>query len=139
MAKTKSTFKTKTTRGNEAPVNGASATPEIKAVSPEVKAAPQTIAEKQAPKPVSQTPELKRADAPKVETPKLETKKPELQKRETAQAGARFNARFDLHEEIRRRAYELYRQRGFTAGDQTQDWLTAEREVRQKLGPEHHA
>ncbi len=35
----------------------------------------------------------------------------------------------NLDEEIRRRAYELYLERGGGAGDQHQDWLTAEREV----------
>src|SRR5271169_5316999 len=46
----------------------------------------------------------------------------------------------NLEEEIRRRAYELYLQRRATAGaengngDENQDWLTAEREVRSRLG-----
>ena len=35
----------------------------------------------------------------------------------------------NLDEEIRRRAYELYLERGSTAGDPHQDWLTAEREI----------
>ena len=45
---------------------------------------------------------------------------------------------FNLEEEIRRRAYELYLQRAATAGngngDQKQDWLIAEREVRSRHG-----
>ncbi|MGB8010385.1 MAG: DUF2934 domain-containing protein [Terriglobales bacterium] len=40
----------------------------------------------------------------------------------------------NLEEEIRRRAYELYQQRSATAGsdsgDQNQDWLMAEHEIR---------
>ena len=36
----------------------------------------------------------------------------------------------DLEEEIRRRAYELYLQRGGTPGDPSQDWLVAEQQVR---------
>ena len=36
----------------------------------------------------------------------------------------------DLREEIRRRAYELYLERRGTAGNEHQDWLLAEREVR---------
>jgi hypothetical protein len=44
----------------------------------------------------------------------------------------------NLEEEIRRRAYELYLQRRGTAGnengDQNQDWLIAEREVRLRYG-----
>lgn len=45
--------------------------------------------------------------------------------------------RINLEEEIRRRAYELYLQRAATVGngngDQNQDWLIAEREVRSRL------
>jgi hypothetical protein len=35
----------------------------------------------------------------------------------------------DLESEIRRRAYELYEQRGCTPGRENDDWLVAEREV----------
>jgi hypothetical protein len=35
-----------------------------------------------------------------------------------------------LDEEIRLRAYEIYQQRGYAPGDETEDWLIAEREVR---------
>jgi hypothetical protein len=35
----------------------------------------------------------------------------------------------NLEEEIRRRAYELYEQRGCKDGHQDDDWLVAEREV----------
>jgi hypothetical protein len=41
----------------------------------------------------------------------------------------------NLEEEIRRRAYELYLQRRGTAGgDENQDWLLAEREIRLRYG-----
>jgi len=46
----------------------------------------------------------------------------------------------NLEEEIRRRAYELYLQRKATAGnenvngDENQDWLIAEREIRLRYG-----
>lgn len=47
-----------------------------------------------------------------------------------------------LEEEIRRRAYELYLERRATAGgdngDESQDWLIAEREIRSRLGEHHH-
>jgi Protein of unknown function (DUF2934) len=36
---------------------------------------------------------------------------------------------FDLETEIRRRAYEIYQQRGCTPGHENDDWLVAEREV----------
>jgi hypothetical protein len=35
----------------------------------------------------------------------------------------------DLEAEIRRRAYELYEQRGYTPGYENEDWLIAEREI----------
>jgi hypothetical protein len=34
-----------------------------------------------------------------------------------------------LEAEIRRRAYELYAQRGYTPGHENEDWFVAEREV----------
>jgi hypothetical protein len=40
----------------------------------------------------------------------------------------------NLEEEIRQRAYELYLQRRGTAGDENQDWLIAEREIRLRYG-----
>ncbi|MFI5114000.1 MAG: DUF2934 domain-containing protein [Terriglobales bacterium] len=36
----------------------------------------------------------------------------------------------NLEDEIRRRAYEIYVERGCTAGDEHEDWLAAEREIR---------
>ena len=38
----------------------------------------------------------------------------------------------NIEDEIRRRAYELYLQRGPASGSEAEDWLTAEREVRQR-------
>ena len=38
----------------------------------------------------------------------------------------------NLEDEIRRRAYELYQQRGSGSGSEAEDWLTAEREIRQR-------
>jgi Protein of unknown function (DUF2934) len=35
-----------------------------------------------------------------------------------------------LEDEIRARAYELYQQRGYAPGDEHQDWLAAERQIR---------
>ena len=46
----------------------------------------------------------------------------------------------NLEEEIRRRAYELYLQRAAGAGngDQNQDWLIAEAEIRSRHGSQEH-
>lgn len=38
-------------------------------------------------------------------------------------------AEVDMEAEIRRRAYELYEQRGYTPGHENEDWLVAEREI----------
>ena len=38
----------------------------------------------------------------------------------------------NLEEQIRRRAYELYLQRGGTPGNPSHDWLVAEQEVRSR-------
>jgi hypothetical protein len=38
----------------------------------------------------------------------------------------------NLEDEIRRRAYELYQQRGGKSGSEAEDWLAAEREVMQR-------
>ncbi|MGA9980058.1 MAG: DUF2934 domain-containing protein [Candidatus Sulfotelmatobacter sp.] len=45
---------------------------------------------------------------------------------------------FSLEEEIRRRAFELYMQRGATSGSETDDWLVAEREILDRY-QEHRA
>ena len=37
-----------------------------------------------------------------------------------------------LEDEIRRRAYELFLERGSTPGHESEDWITAEREVRSR-------
>ena len=43
----------------------------------------------------------------------------------------------DVNEEIRRRAYEIYLERLGTAGDEHQDWLSAEREIRARHQQEY--
>jgi len=40
----------------------------------------------------------------------------------------------DLEEEIRRRAYELYTERGYVDAHEVEDWLQAEREVSERKG-----
>lgn len=44
----------------------------------------------------------------------------------------------DLEAEIRRRAYELYEQRGYVDGGSERDWLEAEREVRARRANREH-
>jgi len=45
----------------------------------------------------------------------------------------------NLQEEIRRRAYELYLQRGSTPGNESDDWLVAEREVLSRAASAGHS
>jgi hypothetical protein len=45
----------------------------------------------------------------------------------------------DLEVEIRRRAYELYEQRGYTPGHENEDWLVAEQEVRARFDHQQSA
>jgi hypothetical protein len=71
-----------------------------------------------------------------------EVRKPEVRK-EVPKNGKPANlAPANLEEEIRRRAYELYLQRSATAstenGDENQDWLIAEREIRSRAGSQEH-
>jgi len=45
----------------------------------------------------------------------------------------------DVESEIRRRAYELYEQRGYTEGYEKEDWLVAEREIMARYNNQHSA
>jgi hypothetical protein len=61
---------------------------------------------------------------------------PEPRKLEVVKSERRKNAApptpINMEDEIRRRAYELYQQRGTASGSEAEDWLAAEREVRQR-------
>jgi Protein of unknown function (DUF2934) len=58
---------------------------------------------------------------------------PETRKIDVKKNDSRGNVvPINLEEEIRRRAYELAEKRGFQGGSETEDWLTAEREVMQR-------
>lgn len=51
---------------------------------------------------------------------------------QTSTTVAVMKSRSELQDEIRRRAYELYEQRGSNDGHEVSDWLQAESEVAQK-------
>lgn len=54
----------------------------------------------------------------------------ESEVKENKKIEARHNVvPINLDEEIRRRAYEIYEQRGRTPGDEREDWLAAEAEI----------
>lgn len=59
--------------------------------------------------------------------------RPEAKKLGVVKTDSRTNVvPINLDDEIRRRAYELYVQRGYISGYETEDWLVAEREVLQR-------
>lgn len=51
---------------------------------------------------------------------------------QTSTTVAVMKSRSELQDEIRRRAFELYEQRGSNNGHEVSDWLQAESEVAQK-------
>lgn len=62
-----------------------------------------------------------------------EGRKFEVMKSEVTKTDSRKNlVPINLEDEIRRRAYELYEQRGAGSGNEADDWFTAEREVQQR-------
>lgn len=61
--------------------------------------------------------------------------KPEIVKTDTRANLVPIN----LEDEIRRLAYLLSERRGFEPGHESEDWLTAEREVRQRYHHQHSA
>jgi hypothetical protein len=67
------------------------------------------------------------APGPKADEKRARTKK-------TAAAGNGNAIPINLEDEIRCRAYELYAERGFSSGHEHEDWLRAEREVKQRYG-----
>jgi len=71
----------------------------------------------------------------------LETK-PKTRKTRKAVSGVRKNVvPINLDEEIRRRAYELWEQRGYEPGHENEHWLNAEQEIlsRYSQEPQHTA
>ena len=74
--------------------------------------------------------------------PSVETKSaPEPRKLEVVKTDSRKNTvvPINLEDEIRRRADELYVQRGSIGGSEAEDWLRAEREVRQRYQKQQSA
>jgi hypothetical protein len=65
---------------------------------------------------------------------------PELRKKlEVVKSEPRRVVPINVEEEIRRRAYELYQQRGARPGGEREDWLAAEREVKQRYQQQQSA
>jgi hypothetical protein len=85
------------------------------------------------------------AGATTAEVAAAEVKKaPEPRKMEVVRSEPRKNGSpnlvpINLDDEIRRRAYELYQQRGTASGSEADDWLTAEREIKQRYRKQQSA
>jgi len=123
MARSRSIPGGKTNRSDkEKPVtNGAGESSEVETMAVESIAAehaPESAAEKITTE-AKVTPTLRANLEPR----KMEVVKPDSRKNLVP---------INLEDEIRRRAYELYQQRGPASGNEADDWLAAEREVRQR-------
>jgi hypothetical protein len=118
------TGKTQDNLPNPASIPDVSAAPVTEAASTKVKPeASAALAVKSATAPEA-TPESKPETRPEATTTKMfEVRKPDIRKNVVP---------INLEDEIRRRAYELYQRRGSGAGNEADDWFTAEREVMQR-------
>lgn len=137
MARSKSISGVKTTRGKKAQTvaettasiadvktiaaeSGQAATIPVTHASLETTAMPAAPSVVEAAQPATQ---VKQAAASSAEPRKMEIVK----------NGARQNlVPINVEDEIRRRAYEIYQQRGSGSGSEADDWFAAEREVRQR-------
>ncbi|HVR21829.1 MAG TPA: DUF2934 domain-containing protein [Candidatus Polarisedimenticolia bacterium] len=119
------TGKTQDNLPNPASIPEVNAAPVTKAAFTEVNEVPAALAVKSATSPET-TPESKpetRPEATTTTTKMFEVRKPDIRKNVVP---------INLEDEIRRRAYELYQQRGPGLSNEADDWLTAEREVMQR-------
>jgi len=106
MARSKSNSSGKANRKEQTGVGNPASTPDVKVVGAETA-------------PTESRSEPRMASAPR----KLEVLKTEPRKNLLP---------INIDDEIRRRAYELYLQRGNSSGSESEDWLTAEGEIRQR-------
>jgi len=118
------TGKTQDNLPNPASIPDVSAAPVTEAASAKVNPeAPAALAVKSATGPET-TPESKSETRPEATTKKMfEVRKPDIRKNVVP---------INLEDEIRRRAYELYQQRGPGVGNEADDWFRAEHEVMQR-------
>ena len=118
------TGKTQDNLPNPASIPDVSAAPVTEAASAKVNPeAPAALAVKSATGP-EPAPESKSETRPEATTKKMfEVRKPDIRKNVVP---------INLEDEIRRRAYELYQQRGPGLSNEADDWFTAEREVMQR-------
>ncbi len=88
----------------------------------------ESSSEPNATKPATMTPKNAKPEIAKPEIVKPEIVKPEIVKKDTRANLVPIN----LDEEIRRLAYLLSERRGFEPGHEAEDWMKAEREIRER-------
>jgi Protein of unknown function (DUF2934) len=128
MARAKSTSGKGRTSKTQADVTSPASTPDVNAA----KTAELASQELRPESPITSTAKPKNgSDA--VPEAKSEMNKSESKMFEVRKTDSRKNVvPINLEDEIRRRAYELYKQREPGAGSEADDWFTAEREVMQR-------
>lgn len=62
------------------------------------------------------------------------TEQPQTAKKPASKPSAKKTKQDNVQALIAERAYYIYEQRGCTHGDDQQDWLEAEKQIRQELG-----
>jgi Protein of unknown function (DUF2934) len=97
------------------------------------------LKEKAQEKPQANAQAVAPAAAPAPSKPETKTAAEPRKKLEVVKSEPRRVVPINVEEEIRRRAYELYQQRGAKPGNEREDWLAAEREVKQRYQQQQSA
>jgi hypothetical protein len=80
--------------------------------------------------------ENKKSDKSLAETPEAPQVSSMGRKGQAPADNYESDGQIDLREQIARRAYEIYKERGMAHGNDLNDWLRAEAEVKSALRPE---
>jgi len=80
--------------------------------------------------------ENKKSDKSLAETPEARQAPSTRRKGQAPTENYEIDGQIDLRELIARRAYEIYEERGMNHGDDINDWLRAEAEVKSAMGME---
>jgi H+-transporting ATPase len=80
--------------------------------------------------------ENRKSDKSSAETPEAPQASSARRKTQPPAESYESDGQIDLRESIARRAYEIYEERGRCDGDDINDWLRAEAEVKSALRPE---
>jgi len=78
--------------------------------------------------------EKKKHDEPSAEKPEARSPSPSTKRRQASTLDKGPDGQSEIRDLVSRRAYEFYEERGRTDGEDVNDWLRAEAEVRASLG-----